>query len=60
MLGRYMWKNYRIVFDDHIIYVKNDTQNTYKMGIINYAERVRDFFELAKYLPPPIRNNEEY
>ena len=55
MLDRYMWKKHRSVFDEHIIYVNNDTHNPYKMGIFKYAGCVREMFELAKYLPPPIR-----
>ena len=60
MLCRYTWKNYHSVFDKHTIYVKNDTQNTYEMSIIKYAERVSEMFELDKYLPPPSKKNEEY
>ena len=58
-LVRSMWKQHRSVFDEHEIYVNNDTQNTYKMGILNYYEQVRKIFDLYRYLPPTTRNNED-
>ena len=41
-----------------VMYVKNDTQNPYKMVILNYYEHVREMFYLDKYLPPMSKNNE--
>ena len=57
MLGRYLWGKIFSLFDEHIIYVKNDIQNLYKMVILKYDELVREMFEMANFLPPPISNN---
>ena len=60
MLGRYLWEKIFSLFDEHIIYVKNDIQNLYKMVILKYDELVREMFEMANFLPPPISNNCQY
>ena len=52
-----MWKNHRSVFNEHIIYVKNDIQKPFKMVVTEYSERVRESFGLARYLSTPIRKN---
>ena len=44
MLVRSKWKKNLSVFDEHIIYVNNDIQKPYKMGILKYAECVSEPF----------------
>ena len=60
MLGRLEWDNHYNVFDEHIYYVRNDTQKPFKMNIFYYPECVRKRFEMAKLLPPLRWKNEEY
>ena len=43
MTGISVWKNHRIFFYEHILYVNNDIQNSYKIGILKYSERLRGF-----------------
>ena len=52
-----MWKNHCNVFDSQIYDVRNDIQKPFQMGILNYTERMREMFEMAKLLPPPNRKN---
>ena len=42
-----MWKNKKSVFNDHMKYIKNDTQDPYKLDILDQAERVSNIYELA-------------
>ena len=43
MTGISVWKNHRNFFYEHILYVNNDIQNSYKIGILKYSERLRGF-----------------
>ena len=38
----------------------NDIQKYFKMSILEYAERMRQIFEMEKLLPPSIRNIQKY
>ena len=40
-------------FQDHVKYIHNDILNTFRVGILQYYERVCKMHDLAKYLPPP-------
>ena len=48
------------VSEEHIYYVRNGIQNTFKIVILDYAERMREMFEMAKLIPPTSKNNKEY
>ena len=58
-IGQAMRKNHCNMFDDNIRYVNNDIPKYFKMGILQNSDNVFEMFELAKYLAPTIRNNEE-
>ena len=52
-LVKYMWRNQRILFQDHLKYICNVIVKQFRLGIIHYAERVQDLHDLSNYLPPP-------
>ena len=43
-----MWKKHQSVFQDHIKYIHSDILKTFRVGIIQYAERVREMHDLEK------------
>ena len=43
------------VYNEHIIYVNNDIQKLYKMGMIKYAKYMCEMFDMNKFLPTPSR-----
>ena len=45
-----MWNKYCIVFDNHVIYITNDTQKHFKETTLKYAERVHAMYDLYWYL----------
>ena len=45
-LGKCMWRNQRIVYQDHMKYVRNDIVKHSKVKILRYAERVHDMHDL--------------
>ena len=49
-----------LFFNKHILYVNNDIQKPYKMGVLNYAECLCEYFEIAKFPPPPRSKNEDF
>ena len=49
-----MWRKHRIVYQDHIKYILNDMVKNFKVKILRYTERMRDMYDLDKYLPPPL------
>ena len=55
-----MWRKNRITFQDHVKYTHNNIVKTFRVGILQYAERFRDMHGLAKYLPPPLTKGREY
>ena len=55
-----MWKKHCNVSEENIYYIMNKIQKLFNMGILDYAERVRDMFEIKNLPPTPIRNNEKY
>ena len=57
MMERLMCKKHQNVYEKNVYYIRNDIPKTFKMVIIEYAERVCRMFELAKLLPPPFRKN---
>ena len=48
-----MWRKHRSVFYDHVKYIHNDIAKPFRLGIIQYAEYIREMHDIAKYLPPP-------
>ena len=58
ILGRSMRKNHRTCLMGGN-YVRNNIQKHFKMGILEYSERVRGMFEMAKIPPPLIRKNKD-
>ena len=42
-----MCKKHHGLFNDHMKYIKNDTQDPYKLDILDQAERVSNIYELA-------------
>ena len=54
-----MWKKHYSVFDDHLMYVTNGIQKSLKVRIFCYTECIRDMFDIAQYLSPPIKKCEE-
>ena len=59
MLDRSMWKKHPNVFYEHIYYVGNKIHKPFKMGILDYSERVPKMSEMYKILPFSSRKNEE-
>ena len=57
LLGRSMCKKRRNVFDEQMIYVKNDIKNPFIMGILYYAEHVYNCFEMTRYVYTTSNNN---
>ena len=54
-----MWKKHPNVFYEHIYYVGNKIHKPFKMGILDYSERVPKMSEMYKILPFSSRKNEE-
>ena len=57
-LGKFVWRNHRSVYQDHMKYICNDIVKPFKVKILHYADRVREMHNLAKYLPPPLMKGE--
>ena len=53
-LGKFMWRNHRIVYQDHMKYICNDILKPFRFKIIRYADRVREIHELDKCPPTPL------
>ena len=45
------------MFEEHIYCIINDIHIPFTMGILKYAERVHEMFEMEILLPPPSRKN---
>ena len=48
------------MLDDHICYVHNYIENTFKVWILNHFEQFYEFFDLALLLFPPRKKGEEF
>ena len=59
-LGKCMWRNQRIVFQDHLKYICNDIVKPFYVVIFPYAERVQEMHDLAKHLPPPLMKGKSF
>ena len=57
-LEKCMWRKHRSVYQDHIYYVCKYSVKPFKVKILCYAERIRDMYDLDKYLPPPSMKGE--
>ena len=55
-----MWCNHRSNFQDHVKYIHNDIVNPFRVGIIQYAERILEINNLYKYLHPPSMKHGKY
>ena len=55
-----MWSKHRSTFQDHDKYIHNDIVKPFRVVILQYAERVCEMHDLAKYLPPPLTKGQEY
>ena len=55
-----MWRKQRSTFQDHVKYIHNDKIKPFRVGIIQYAECVREMQDQAKYPPPPLMKGKEY
>ena len=60
VLGRSMWKKHCNFFEENLYYIMNDIQKPFNVVILEYDERMREMFEIAKLLPPRIMNNYKY
>ena len=60
MLGRSMWNNHHNMFKENIYYVWNDIKKLLNMAIIEYAEHMREMFELTKLITPTSNNSKYY
>ena len=49
-----MWRKHRIVYQDHMKYIRNDIVKPLKVKMLRYNERILEMNDLAKYLPPPL------
>ena len=54
-----MWRNQRSTFKDNVKYNKNETAKNFREGLLQYAKRVHDMHNLAKYPPPPSTKGSE-
>ena len=59
-LGKIMGRKHFITFQDHVKFIHNDIVMPFRVGILQYANHVRDMHDLAKYLPPPLMKGSEY
>ena len=55
-----MWRKHRSTFQYHVKYIHNDIVKPFRVGILQYAESVRDMHNLTKYLPTPLMKGGEY
>ena len=53
-----MWRNHRIIFQDHLKYICNDIVKPLCVGILCHSKHVQDMHYLAKYLPTPSRKGD--
>ena len=55
-----MFKKHRSTFQGHVKYTKNEIVKPFRVGIIQYSERVNEMNDLAKYPPPPSMKGKEH
>ena len=55
-----MWRKHRSIFKDHVKYIHYDIVKTFRVGILRYAEHVHEMQDLAQYLPPRLKQGDEY
>ena len=55
-----MWKKHRSTLQDYVKYTHNDILKPLRLGILQYTEHVQEMHGLAKCLPPPPMNGQEY
>ena len=55
-----MWRKHRSIFQYHVKYIHNDILKTFRFVILQYSECIREMHDLAKYLPPPSKKEDEY
>ena len=53
-LGKCIRRKHQSVYQDHMEYVCNDIVKPLKVKKLRYIERVREMYDLAKYLPTPL------
>ena len=53
-LGKSMWKRHHRIYQGHVKYIHNDIVKTFRVIILQYADRVCEMHYLAKYSPPPL------
>ena len=55
-----MWRKHPCVFQDKLKYIHNDIVKPLHLGILRYAERLQEIYDLANYLPPPSIRDESF
>ena len=55
-----MWRNHRIVIQDHLKYIRNDIVKPLYVVILCYTERVQEMHDLAKHLPPTMMKGDSF
>ena len=52
-LVKAVWRNHRIIFQDHLKYIFNDIVKPLFVGTLHFADTVQDMHDLSNHLPPP-------
>ena len=55
-----MYRKHRSIFHNHAKYIHNDILKHFRLCILQYAERVCEVDDLAKYIPTPLTKKNEY
>ena len=52
-MGKQLWKDHRHAFREHKKYFCNQLTKPFAMSIVNFNNRMREYGELLRHLPPP-------
>ena len=55
-----MWRKHLSVFQEHLKYICNDIVKAFRVGILHYAERIQEKYDLSKHLLPDLMKSESF
>ena len=58
--GKKMRRKHRPTFQDHAKYIQNNIVRSFRSGILQYDERIREMYNMAKYLHLPSMKGGDY
>ena len=55
-----MWRKHRKILQYHVNYIHNEIVNPFRVGILQYYERIGEMHDLAKNIPLPSMTGQDY